>query len=1240
MNRPLVLVGLVIDGQSEGHGVTPIDLSTDSGQPQTYYIKTKPPAKKDQLNQMRHAIGLSSCRLSLDHDPIRLPSRRYTLRRPDYEDQFDFTTLYNDIFWSRNNTKIILVGPPHLNLGVDVPIRYIALPSQQECTPTHYRLQWTDRIEITPPPNTTGLLITCGESGFYTTPQPYLGHLFAGKRALFTMNKNNNLEWIHDWALFYSQNHGCDAVVFYDNNSDRYSVNDIHTALATAIPHAEVAVIDWPFRYGVFDGRKGFTIGLWDSFFSQNTIFEHARHRFLGQAEAVVNADIDELILCDEDASLFELTKTSQTGYLCFSGQWVSAHTTTEKKQRSFRDFHFLTAQGAEMTETKWAVDPCRCPEQAQWTVHRVLGMHEDRSSLQSRIRHFKGINTNWDVDTFLSRSLRTHTQDIEREELLCDEHLKQVLEHTFPAQSTTLAHPSRSITIRAHALRVKAGRFERGQRLHRAVQLARQACQLLPEHPGFKFYLARLLKTLNRVDEASTVEQEAETILDQDAAHHAQTGRMHLGQLDFARAKTRLTRAIELNPLIIDTYESLAEIHESNGDDDLSSSLISTAPFPAEPVDVLSAARLSLLCERIADQAGAVRYIQAMLRMVPSAYGHYRLGKLLSQAGNHEAALAALSQAIIELNSGMKLQWTQQTSEFCLQQVIWDIDICDITSELGTVLLKLGRYFEAEEQFSAVVAIAPMFLQAYSGLAKALALTGDAQSAGVVNNTYLLLTNQRFLYDNPNGRNGIFRMTVPLWQKRHFIHLSLERIQALIERDERMEASKQVLALVDELEQLPNVKLIATNLFLQMGELSQAEQCLERFIQQRDISWAAFGLLAQIDFIKGNDESGLSLIDTALNRNPTAIFLHARRSKTLADAGRHDEALLAIQRGMEISPNLPELQFQLCNLHLTRGDLQAAHAAAERALALDASHPESHAFLSRVQLALGHAEEAVKSALNVLAIEPYQAIRHLQLSKAQKASGNLAEAITAAAKAVELEPTNPDFQLYRVELAIEAGDTPQALSLAHAGAKAHPHRAEFLVQIARVEIRRNNHPSAEKLARRATRLDPHNSAAYLYLGRAIQKAGRRDEAMSALEQACRLPAPDNVHATSHLWLGQLHLEAGDAKRAMQEARRAVALNPALADIHHLRSQCLVKLGKTQHSLVASERALSLNPTVLAWHLHRSNLHLKLAQHSQALQAARAAMALHPDNPLVQQQMTHVSTLPALLQKTGHGHAE
>jgi hypothetical protein len=41
VNRCLVLVGLVIDGQSEGHGVTPIDLSKKPGQPHKQLAKVQ-----------------------------------------------------------------------------------------------------------------------------------------------------------------------------------------------------------------------------------------------------------------------------------------------------------------------------------------------------------------------------------------------------------------------------------------------------------------------------------------------------------------------------------------------------------------------------------------------------------------------------------------------------------------------------------------------------------------------------------------------------------------------------------------------------------------------------------------------------------------------------------------------------------------------------------------------------------------------------------------------------------------------------------------------------------------------------------------------------------------------------------------------------------------------------------------------------------------------------------------------
>jgi hypothetical protein len=34
---------------------------------------------------------------------------------------------------------------------------------------------------------------------------------FAGRRVLFTLSKDNHLDWVADWAGFYASVHGCDA---------------------------------------------------------------------------------------------------------------------------------------------------------------------------------------------------------------------------------------------------------------------------------------------------------------------------------------------------------------------------------------------------------------------------------------------------------------------------------------------------------------------------------------------------------------------------------------------------------------------------------------------------------------------------------------------------------------------------------------------------------------------------------------------------------------------------------------------------------------------------------------------------------------------------------------------------------------------------------------------------------------------------------------------------------------------
>ncbi|UXN74149.1 hypothetical protein N8D56_02365 [Devosia sp. A8/3-2] len=70
--------------------------------------------------------------------------------------------------------------------------------------------------------------------------------MLAGDRVIFTINKDNNLEWIADWARFYVKEHGATAVVVYDNGSTEYGLDDIRSTLAAVEGLKKFLVIPCP----------------------------------------------------------------------------------------------------------------------------------------------------------------------------------------------------------------------------------------------------------------------------------------------------------------------------------------------------------------------------------------------------------------------------------------------------------------------------------------------------------------------------------------------------------------------------------------------------------------------------------------------------------------------------------------------------------------------------------------------------------------------------------------------------------------------------------------------------------------------------------------------------------------------------------------------------------------------------------------------------------------------------------
>jgi hypothetical protein len=356
-------------------------------------------------------LRVSPLLLPSDGSVRREPRRPAHLRGPDFEIQYDWDTLFYDHFCSAAGNEVVLLGPDFCNLaGMLRNMEVVALPGE---TPLRFRVRQMDRhgqIWIPVPVGTQRLRLRTDATSFELPLRRNMSGLFTGERVMFTLSRNNRLEWIEDWVRFHRDVHGATAVLVYDNASTRYSSIELADVLAGIGGIRQTCVVDWPFRYGP---QGGATRASWDSDYCQAGALEHARHYFLAKARSVLNADIDELVVSSAGRSVFEAAEASLTGMTRFHGVWVpglqgvTADPDPSLLLRYTDFFHHLKVPTSRFRRsatnrcpTKWAVVPSRCPPDSQWTAHSIkrwpLGLLKSR---EFNYRHFREINDHWKYD-------------------------------------------------------------------------------------------------------------------------------------------------------------------------------------------------------------------------------------------------------------------------------------------------------------------------------------------------------------------------------------------------------------------------------------------------------------------------------------------------------------------------------------------------------------------------------------------------------------------------------------------------------------------------------------------------------------------------------------------------------------------------------------------------------------------------------------------------------------------------
>ena len=344
------------------------------------------------------AAGRSHAALAVGNALRRLPRAPGRERPQAFHDAFDDRTLFYDCFRYRDG-RILLVGPPPMNLRPALrAARFVAQPSGAVLRPSfHASLSVMITALAEAPAGTERITVSIAGETLTLAVQPDVTGALAGRRLLFSVNKNNELGWIREWALWHARAHGTDAVVLFDNGSTRYGTEEIAATLADVPGIAAVAVPSWPVKFGPIDPAVTAN-PYWARFFQISTMSVALRRYGMGAA-GLINCDIDELAGTHSGASLYDLARQSRGGLVVFRGTWIEA-TGEGTRHRDYAE-RLADAKAALSPQRKWALDPGRAWVKRlgvhpywHWIEGRPLGaksMPQDATYW-----HFKGINTNW----------------------------------------------------------------------------------------------------------------------------------------------------------------------------------------------------------------------------------------------------------------------------------------------------------------------------------------------------------------------------------------------------------------------------------------------------------------------------------------------------------------------------------------------------------------------------------------------------------------------------------------------------------------------------------------------------------------------------------------------------------------------------------------------------------------------------------------------------------------------------
>ncbi len=518
----------------------------------------------------------------------------------------------------------------------------------------------------------------------------------------------------------------------------------------------------------------------------------------------------------------------------------------------------------------------------------------------------------------------------------------------------------------------------------------------------------------------------------------------------------------------------------------------------------------------RLGNYEEAIKYWRQVISIDPNfTRAHFNLGLVYERLGRISEAISELQIALSlvrisggptslekrikqELDRIQQLQMKRQSTSLVSQEVSTQL-------QLGLILLKQGKYQEAEKAFLELIELAPDYPEAYLNLGivyfrlkrldeaekylkKAIELQPDNPNA------YFHLGSLYFEQGRNDEALEAFKKVLELDPSNSFAYYSIARIYSRLQK--YYDAIPYYLKAI---ELNPLDSYAHNNLGLAYFAIGKLDEAIRYFLKALDLdpndSFVYYNL-AKLYYYTGKLALAKKYIENAINLQPNVEYLlllgeihHKKRE--------YKEALQVLSKALEIAPNNPEVYFYISKIYSTINKFDLAIKYMEHAIKL-APKQEYFMELGTIYMTLKKYDDALEQFQKALKVGPrnHEVLRKIAIALIEK--GNYEQARQYLQEVISLDPSSPFNYFLMIKLYYELGEYEAFLDEMLRALELDNSLAYYYLGMTLLKFR--VYQGAVEALRKALRLDPYNDLYQYYYALALYKSKNLSQAKEILE--------------------------------------------------------------------------------------------------------------------------------------------